>query len=449
MGTGGVEPPVSSLSEKCFAVKLHAHIKFNKNYSIINFKNVKILHMIFFTEIKNKRVKTEDNNYVGKLEDLIFHLSDDPLITKILVINNKRDKLIIPFKYLQKINKEVTIAKNFQVAGLEQNEFFLMRNLLDKQIIDLKGNKLVRVNDIIIQERNNWYVEGVDIGILGILRYLGIERFVRRLLNIIGVKIQTKTLAWSDIQPLDLTYGKVKLKSQEEKLKKMKPEDLADYIENTNITNAEKILSLLNQKQVIDVFNNLRLSYQAELFKRLSKNKAVKIISLIDPDEAVDILLTLSPKKREEIIESLDINKKNEIKKLISLAKTDIGHLITPEFLAVDSNLTVGEVKAIVKKETGDFYSLPYIYVLNSYQQLIGVFALHELLLNEDDSQVFKFMTQNIIVAHLSTPKEIVFKKMIKYKLQAIPVIDENKKMLGIITLDDLIEDLNTLAKCL
>jgi magnesium transporter len=119
---------------------------------------------------------------------------------------------------------------------------------------------------------------------------------------------------------------------------------------------------------------------------------------------------------------------------------TPIGHLLTTDFLTVFPNNLVSEVIDKIKKETADFSYLYTIYVVNQENQLIGVFDLHELLLQSLETPVYRFMTQNLIVVHLNTPLEIVYKKMIKYKLNLLPVIDFKKNILGVVSFDDISE---------
>lgn len=394
--------------------------------------------MIYFSEIKNKIVFTEDRIKVGNLDDLVFLSSSKPQITKLVILNEEKEKEIVPIKYLIKINDFLTIKKNFEKAQLEENELFIMRNLLDKQIIDLKGSKIVRVNDVIISSNLPFTVIGVDVGISGILRWLGINKVAYKIPFINKLNLPHKFLSWADIQPLELSRGEVRLKKREEKLNSILPEDLADYLEKTNILDASKMLEMMPNKQALEVFNNLNLNYQVGLFKHYSKEKASKIISLIEPDEAVDILLTISKKRREEILSLLPEDKKKEIEHLIKLSKTEIGKLITTEYLTFYPNEMIKDVLKKIKKETNDFATLYAIYVINNQNQLVGVLSLHELLLQDDSLPIYKAMIQNVIVIHLTTPLEIALKKMLKYRLSALPVVNQKKEILGIITFDDL-----------
>lgn len=396
--------------------------------------------MIYFSEIKNKQVFTEDGIRVGKLYDLIFLATDKPNVTKLVVDSSSDAPLIIPIEYVVKIRERIVLSKKYQKSELGENELFVEKNLLDKQIIDIKGSKIVRVNDIAIQDKPNYYVAGADIGLLGILRWFKLERRVQNLSAKFGVRIAPNFLSWADIQPLELTRGRVKLKTELEKLEKIRPEDLADYLEQTNVKNITKILNVLDEEFAAEVIGNMNVNYQTALFKNFNDNKTAKIVSLIDPDEAVDILLTFSPKKREQIVKLLSEEKRHEIEYLLSLSKTPIGEIITSEFLAVAPDDTAKIIIDKIRAQTADFSFLHYVYVVNKQGQLMGVINLHELIMQLPDTPAYKFMVQDVVVVHLTTPEDIAIKKMLKYELQALPVIDKEKKLLGIITVDDIAE---------
>jgi len=276
--------------------------------------------MIYFSEICHRNVVTEDGIQVGRLEDFIFLVAENPLVTKFVIRNKVGQKLIIPIDYLKKINIDFTIEKDFLTSYLEENELYLVKNLLDKQIIDLKGDKIVRVNDVVLQEKDKIYIAGVDIGILGIIRRIRLwTDYIYKLIRFFNIKLTSNFLSWADIQPLELIRGQVKLKKKEEKLEKVRPEDLADYLERTNVLTARKFLKMLDTEKAAEVISNLNINYQTALFKHFKPENAARLINYIDPDEAVDVLLTLPLKKREEIIDFLNENIKKEILHLLVL----------------------------------------------------------------------------------------------------------------------------------
>src|SRR4030065_803585 len=157
--------------------------------------------MIYFSELKNKRIYTEDNIYLGKLKDLIFTASEDPNITKFLIQTRTNPELMISTDFIKNINNEVIIKKHFIHSTLNEDELYLTKNLLDNQIIDITGEKIVRVNDVAIQDKPKFYIAGVDIGILGILRWFGLDDYLIRLLKKFNINLTSHFLSWTEIHP--------------------------------------------------------------------------------------------------------------------------------------------------------------------------------------------------------------------------------------------------------
>ena len=158
----------------------------------------------------------------------------------------------------------------------------------------------------------------------------------------------------------------------------------------------------------------------------------------MDPDEATDVLLTLSKKKRDEVMEKLGPQVKNKIIHLLELSNEPIGSLLTTEYLTVGPEDTVRHIVEKIKTETKDFSSLYNIYAVNKENQLIGVVSLHEVMKEDLDMPLYKFMTQNLIVIHLTTPAEIAMKKFLKYHLSSLPVINQEKRLEGVVNFDDI-----------
>jgi len=394
--------------------------------------------MLYFSEVKGKKVLTEDNVEIGKLDDLIFLASTNPLITKLVVKNKLQEEFLIPISYIHKMNKDIYLKKGFQTNDLSENEIYINKNLVDTQIIDLKGNKVVRVNDVAIQDKDNLMVFGIDIGFLGILRWFYSGEAIVKTLHFLGLKPAPKFLSWGDVQPLELAKGKVILKKNEERLKNLRPEDLADYLEKTNIANTRKMLKILDKNLAKEVIESFNVNYQISLFHTFKSDRIIEWLNLIDDDEAVDILLTFSKKKRTEIINALDKEKQKKVLYLLEYTETAIGSLLIADYMTVKPTNTVREVINRIKKETGDYYYFNDVYVVNDMNQLIGVFNLHELIISDIDAQVYKFMHQKLILLYLTTPKGIALRKFLKYRLHVLPVIDFNRKILGVVAIDDL-----------
>lgn len=394
--------------------------------------------MIYFAELSGKKVVASDGKQVGKLTDLVFLGSGQPLVTK-LHIQTPVGLLTIPITSVKSFNGDITLTPGFEATTIGDEELSLSKHLLDQQIIDLKGNKVVRVNDVVIQEKPYLIIAGVDVGILGIARWFHLEQLLNKQLARFGKTVSSNFLPWDDIQPLELSRGKVMLKREDAKLTRLAPEDLADHLERLSVKNLTKILDLLPTEYEAEVIQNLNISRQRALFRTIKPEHAAAILSKVDPDEAVDILLTLSPKRRDILTSFLSPEHKGPIDYLMSLSRTDIGSLATNEYVTAEPEETAGKVLERVKM-TPHIASLAYVYVLNKRKELSGVFNLHELILQKYDTRVYKFMVPNVVVVYLTTPVEIAIKKMLKYKIYALPIVNDKQNLMGLVTIDDLVK---------
>ncbi len=400
--------------------------------------------MLYFSELDKKKVVTTDGIFIGYLDDIIFLLDNKPKVTKI-VVDFHGQKTIINADAVHKFNSIVRIAKFYTQAELAENELFVKRNILDKQVIDISGNKIVRANDVIIHEQINLsshlyecYISGVDIGLIGILRRLHVESTMTKVIHFFGVNLISNFLSWADIQPLDLARGSIRVKKEETKLQNMRPEDLADHLEQTNELNIKKFLRLLDKDFAAEVISNLNINYQRDLFKNWKSEKAAEIIEKLDTDVGADILFTLAKKKREEILTFISEKKRVILQSLLSITRTHISKRISSEYIVAEPTETPRDVFKKLRKTAYEYESLDYVYVLNQKRQLIGACNLLELLQQDENTPLYKFMSQNLIEGYLKTPLEMIVYKIIKYRLHALPIVDANKQLLGIIPFDNI-----------
>lgn len=395
--------------------------------------------MIYFSELKNRSVLSSENGTLGVLADLIFRAFDVPVITK-LVVTRDGQSSIIPVSFVKSLSPKIVVNDGQTDTALTENEIYVTKNILDQQIIDIKGNKIVRVNDVVIQDKPQFMIAGVDIGLLGVLRWFHLENPISSFLRLFGINVVSQFLSWGDIQPLELNRGKVVMRQEDKKLRRLMPEDLADHLEKMSIKNISKVIDLMDDRLAAEVVEDLNLTYQQSLFQTMPIERTVKLIERVDPDEAVDILLSL-PQRKKQILSRLGPDKRKEIENLLKHSGTPIGGLMTSEFLTCYPEDSVSKVRGMVKK-TQEFSFLKYIYVINHDDHLTGVVNLHELLLANWDAPIYKIMVPQVVVVHLSTPIEIAIKRLLKYKLEALPVIDDKRKILGLVTFDDIAQPL-------
>jgi magnesium transporter len=393
--------------------------------------------MLFYSDLIGKVVVSETHTVLGVLKDILFLNSDTPRVTSIIV-EEQGHRHDVPIIALRTVNNHIEIKRNG--SGKDTTSLSIAKVLLDKQIIDLVGNKVVRVNDIVLQDIPTLSLSGIDIGFSGILRRIKLERGVRMVLRQLRLDLPLQLLSWGDILTLELNFGHIKLKHHEERLAKIPEEDLADYLETTNVQNVEIFLKSLGTQKAAEVIKNLSVNYQVELFQHFDPRESSELLSSIEPDEAVDILLALERVKRDKIMKILPKVKQYAFHQLMTFSRTPVGKLMTNEFCTVESHMTTRDIMKAIRRNTTDFTSLGAIYVLNRDEQLVGVFSLHELLMQDSDTPAYKFMIAEPIVILLTTPMEVVVYKLLKYKITCLPVINREKRILGVITIDNVSE---------
>lgn len=396
--------------------------------------------MLYYSEVLRQTIHTEDGVAVGKLSDIIFTFTDIAHVTKLLVQTADRKLMHVPASEIVAFGDDIVLKKSFYDQKLAENELYLGKNVIDKQIIDIHGRKVVRVNDAVLQVKNqkNIYITGVDVGLLSVLRWIKLDDIAQLICSLFGHHLRPRVLSWKNIQPLELEGGKVVLDTHHDKLERFLPEDLADYLEATTIHNAIKTLNLVDREFASEVIAELNLNYQIALFEEFGFEKTVQILELMDPDEAVDVLLQFKSPKQEKILSALPKNVANEFLALIDASETVVGKYMTSEFLVINRNETVERALDRIKKETEDFDYLFNVYVVNDKEELVGVTNIHELFFHKPKTPIYKIMHHNPVLAYLNTPIHTVLKRIISYKLYSIPVVSHKNKVLGIVLLDDL-----------
>lgn len=399
--------------------------------------------MLYFSETLGKPVFGTEGSRIGKLFDFVFLPLASPVVTKAVIRTHDGNFFAVPIKQFKKTEKgfSADISVNTGPFTVEPNEATVRQHIQDKQIIDIKGSKVIRANDVIIQDSPTYIISGIDIGLVGILRWVAPLRIVADFLRTYGIQFKSEFLAWKDIQPIEHTSGALVLRYEKDKLTRLQPEDLADYLERTSTINVLKVLRHMDSEFAADVIADINTGVQADLFRHFSPKKAAELIELLDTDEAVDILLTLSAARREKILPFLSEDSRQQILHLFKHATTPIGHLLTTDYVAMSSDSSIKSVLAKVSTEAANLSEILYVYLTNKNNQLVGVVGITDLLRSPMYLPVYKIMEQNLIVIRLSTPREIALKKMLKYHIYAIPVVDEAKNLIGIVTMESVLEE--------
>jgi len=406
-----------------------------------------ILHLPIFNASTGKKI--------GQIDDLAARTSHVyPKITALIAsVHERKEPLYIPWGLvrLTVFKKHVTVEYPFETDNQEsvENEILLKKTFLDKQIISTSGYKLVRVNDLQLlidntsKDNPNLWLVHIDIGFKGLLRRLGWVNFLNPVFHWLFARdINDKFLTWKNVQPTTATnvHGSVILKADSSKLSAIHPADLADILEDLGTDERISLLASISPATAAATLQEMPMNLRVQMAEALDNERLASIISVMQMDETVDLLDELDKERREALFGLLTQDRVAEIQDLTKLSAFSVGSIMNTNFVTAKETQTVKEVLKTVKAETKQAELLYYIYVIDDEERLKGVLTLRQLLSSKGTIPVSTIMRGNIVSVRLDSSIKRMAQQFFKYKFEAIPVVDENDKLQGIITMGDMME---------
>ncbi len=397
--------------------------------------------MRFLSEFMKKSVIDLDGNKIGKFKDFIVSVNIlYPRVDAISIQTSNKRVINIPWEELDYINKHIKLNVKFEDIEeykLKKKDVKLVNQVLDKQVVDLEGKKLRRVNDLRISTTLDHYrLIGVDISFKGILRRLGLEKIA----NGLHLKLQEDYISWNDVDIIESDVSSVKLKVPEYRLKKLHPADIAEIVDQLSINDSITVLNSLDEEIAADTLEEISPERQVKLFEEMETQRAADLLEEMSPDDAADLVGELSEDRARELLEIMDPEEAKDVEHLLKYPEDTAGGIMTTEFAAVPDGFTAKQTIDKLRKIAGDVESIYYIYALSSEGDLTGVISFRELLLADPDEKLKDFMQRDIITADVMEEEHEVAKKIAKYNLIALPVVKNENKIKGVITVDDAID---------
>lgn len=392
---------------------------------------------MYLTELLNKAVYDKQNENLGKVKDVLISSSGTYPKIEAIKIKSNGEYYFIPSKYIDQITSEEILLsemlEDIRQYPKQDSIIKLSRDILDHQVVDMEGSKIRRVNDVEITYKNgDYFIIGVDIGINGLFRRMGLEKISKKL------HPENNIISWKDIDSLD--FANLKLSVPKEKLTRLHPADIAEIVDNLGLSDSISILNSLDEEAAADAFEEISPEKQRTILTEIEKKQAADLIDEMSPDDAADLLAFLSPEKKEEILKLMDPEESYELRELLQYHENSAGGIMTTEYASITRDMTTADVIKYLRKAAHDLETIYYMYVLSSDSKLEGVITIRELLLEDDDTKVEDFMIKDIISVNVEDQEDDVARQIAKYNLIAIPVVDDNNEMKGIVTVDDAID---------
>ena len=382
---------------------------------------VKVLAEFFFSQIKAIPIFDHEGHKVGNLRDLaISWENDQPRVTGLKYAKNVQKH--IPVTQIANISaSQVELSGTLDESSLiplEPDEIYVGKWLMDKQIIDLKGSKVVRVNDIRLfwlQRNSNKYLVpvAVDIGLRGLARRLGLEFLMSRVAN--------HFVRWQSIQNLEEKTAALKLLSEKQQLDQLHPADLADLIEDLDYRTRTDLIEELDAETAAEAFVEMELDTQVEIIENLDSQQAVDILQEMPVDEAADLLGEMSERKSDELLNLMEPEDAQEVRELMSYEEDTAGALMTTEYIALPPDITAVEAIVRLRQLAVEAETIYYLYIQSKNEKLMGVVSLRELLIAEPETKLEDLMQDRLIFVHPEDDHEKIADLLNKYGLLAIP----------------------------
>jgi CBS domain-containing protein len=399
----------------------------------------------FISELVGRRVTVNDLP-IGKVTDFLVSKPDEvfPLIDG-LVVRTPRGLRLAPTATIKDFGEDGAIALTatpHDPAPANEVALLLVSDLLDKQIVDVDGRKVVRINDIeVASAGGHLRVVAADVGVAGLLRRLGLKSFGKRFAPAIYRSVPRSMIAWDSVAPIrDVNPSQVRLAVTESKLARLHPSELAEIISDLSAREAAAVVSSLDDEIAADAFEHLDVETQRSLIRDIGTERAADIIEEMDSDDAADLLGELPEEQQSELLAEMSSYTAGELRELVKYDDDVAGGLMTTDYVWIyphrTTEATIRKIREIAP--TSEF--IYYLYVLDKDDRLLGALSLRTLLLALPTAFIHLIMDTDLVTVTPETPAVDVAATIARYDLLAVPVIDPSGKMLGIVTVDDAID---------
>ncbi len=402
--------------------------------------------MLYLSQMMGKPVVDSAGEKIGTISDLAISTGEVfPRITSLAFKGPGNVPFMISWrKYVGTFDEDgITLevpAQSVRFSYLQPDEVLLARDLMNRQIVDTQGLKVVRVNDLKLSASGSQLrLLGAEVGVRGILRGLHplVERAVVGAAKLFHRKIDEQIIAWNYMDLLDRDLSEVQLSVTHKRLDELHPADVADILEQLDPQQRANVFQHLDDAQATEAISEMEDEYQADFIEDLDEARAAGLLGSMDPDDAADIVRDLSYEKAETLLRLLGAEDASEIRRLLGYKDGTAGGMMTTQFVAVESDATVSETIEVLRDLPEDHPTVHYVYVTDEYEKLIGLLSLRTLVLTSGDTVVSEVMHDDVISVTPDETEEDVAADIFKYDIPAMPVVDEHGALLGIVTVDD------------
>lgn len=405
------------------------------------------LNLVYFRNILNKKIYDEFGDTLGKLKDIYISTERGyPISIGYKVLRDGEDfyyefKQIKFYKYRRSIIIKVSGVFNIIPKSYK---YRLSKEILNKQIIDINGKKVVKIIDVHMASiGNELRVVAIESGVTTFLRKYNIKyvpKFIKKFINKMFKNLEDMVIKWEDMESIQFIENGLLISVPQSKLCKMHPADIVEILEDLDDNNRKKLFESFNDNLASEILEEMEdLDMRIDIIKNLSDSKVISILNYIPNYELVDILEKVDESLKERILINLEKSDIDDIKNIMSYDENKVGSIMNTEFISFNINLKLGEIVDTVKSTNVREEYLYNIYILDENNILKGVVDFRSLIFLDKNINVFEIMDKEFISVYDDDDLESVIGVFLKYNLITIPVIHRCGKLVGSLFIHDIL----------
>lgn len=399
------------------------------------------------SELLGRKVFDSAGHPVGKILDLTANIGEMyPPVTEIL-LRLAADGTIVffPWRRLAEVEGKLVAHPlqpgDLRAPTLHPGELLLKDTLLDKQVVDTDGAKIRRVNDLqFLKSYKMLYLVHVDVGFHGLLRRVGLERPINFLFRVLfDYTLTDQLISWKFVQPVS-SADLLRLTVAQKRLAQLHPADLADIIEELDIHQRAAVFRSLDVETAAETLEETDPKIQVSLIQGLDMANASDIIEEMSLSEATDLLGDLPRDKAEGILKAMEKDVAEDVKELLAHPEEKAGGLMTTSFLSFAPERTAGEAMETIRREAEEMDLIYYLYIVDPEDHILGVLSLRELIVAAPEKALSELMDTRVVAVNIEEQKNSIADDFAKYGILAMPVVDDNNRLEGVILFKNLLE---------
>jgi magnesium transporter len=414
-------------------------------------RNGATLAFCFLSDILGKRVFGRDYGYIGKVVDLVAAPSDQHPEIKGLILGRKGVKRYFPVSHIDLLgmarSRSFIVNEDQSSPSFPGERYFLVRDTLyDKQVVDINGAKVERVNDvrILFCGKEPPYLDSVDVGLTGLTRRLGWEVSLRRLTRLLlHRQLKDELIPWKFVQPFpEAVTGPIHVSLRQEEIRRLHPGELADILEELDRDERLSLVQSISAEHAAEALNETDIDVQTAILRDLDTELAADILEEMEPAAAADVIEKLPIEARESIMAAMEEEDRAQLEPLVRAEDDTAASLMTVDFLSCPQSHTCAQALEMVRKNADDIEFISYIHCLDDESRLTGVVSLRNLLIAEPKMVLGNVMNRRLASLSPDDDWETVANLFLKYHFKALPVLDTEGRVLGTVTFKHSFDEL-------